>query len=61
MVLYVIASVLREAILGFSEEIASGKEHACPGGWCQGMRPRNDMETIAEIKYSLEAAWFFLP
>ena len=24
-------------------EIASGEEHTCPGGWCQGKRPRNDI------------------
>ena len=28
------------------QEIASGKEHTCPGGWCQGERPRNDISCL---------------
>jgi len=45
---------LRAAALGFwrrsnlhvVEGIASGEEHTCPGGQCQGGRPRNDIVSV---------------
>jgi hypothetical protein len=33
----------RRSNLGIHEGIASGEEHTCPGGRCQGERPRNDI------------------
>ena len=45
-------------------EIASGKEHTCPGGRCQGERPRNDICFYVEtdplaVAYSLASSAFF--
>jgi len=43
-----------EAIPGLSEEVASGKEHTCPGGLCKGKRPRNDnFLSILEIFFRM--------
>jgi hypothetical protein len=35
--------LIRRSNLQLDKEIASGKEHTCPGERCQGERPRNDM------------------
>jgi hypothetical protein len=35
-----------KAISFLKQEIASGEKHTCPGGRCQGERPRNDILSL---------------